>query len=243
MPTDTAPNALSQSRAISAAEFLIGAALVIGHNVYKVVPNEVVLLFVIGLISARLRNGSFAAFGFRRPNSWTRIVLIALAAAAIRLLIGDGVLVPIAQHFWPPAETSAVIEDLEGSLADAALTLLLVWTFAAFGEEIAYRGYLLNRCSEAIRTSTGRKEGTTDQQTAASPMPTWALVISAVLTSILFGYGHYYKGPVGILDSTFAGLVLAAAYLITGRNLWACVLAHGFIDTIAVTLTYFGWVD
>jgi membrane protease YdiL (CAAX protease family) len=27
--------------------------------------------------------------------------------------------------------------------------LLLVWTFAAFGEEIGYRGYLLTRAAEA----------------------------------------------------------------------------------------------
>lgn len=229
---------LARSRAISAAEFLIGAAIVLGHNVFHVLPNEVIILFIVGLVSVRVRNGSFAALGFRRPESWMRIILIALAAAAVRLLIGDGVLVPIAERIWPQAEVSAVVENLEGNLQNAALTFLLVWTFAAFGEEIAYRGYLLNRCAEAMTPRESPAPARPNQ-----PYITTAYVVAAVLTSILFGYGHYYKGAVGILDSTFAGLVLAAAYLATGRNLWVCVLAHGFIDTIAVTLTYLGWVD
>jgi membrane protease YdiL (CAAX protease family) len=35
----------------------------------------------------------------------------------------------------------------------ALLALLLVWTFAAFGEEIAYRGYLLTRAVDIGRRS------------------------------------------------------------------------------------------
>ena len=62
-----------------------------------------------------------------------------------------------------------------------------------------------------------------------------------VLVSILFGYGHYYKGPAGIVDSGVAGLILGAAYLLSGRNLWASIIAHGFIDTFGVTVVYFGW--
>lgn len=59
--------------------------------------------------------------------------------------------------------------------------------------------------------------------------------------SVLFGYGHYYKGPSGIVDSGMAGLILGAAYLLSGRNLWVAILAHGFIDTFAVVVVFFGW--
>ena len=52
---------------------------------------------------------------------------------------------------------------------------------------------------------------------------------------------HDYKGPSGVVDSGVAGLILGAAYLLSGRNLWASILAHGFIDTFAVTVTYLGW--
>jgi membrane protease YdiL (CAAX protease family) len=62
-----------------------------------------------------------------------------------------------------------------------------------------------------------------------------------VIVSILFGYGHYYKGPSGVIDSGIAGVILGAAYMLGGRNLWACILGHGFIDTFAVMDAFFEW--
>jgi membrane protease YdiL (CAAX protease family) len=65
--------------------------------------------------------------------------------------------------------------------------------------------------------------------------------VATIFVSVLFGYGHYYKGPAGILDSSVAGFILGSAYLLTGRNLWAPVFAHGFIDTVGVIVGFFGW--
>ncbi len=64
-----------------------------------------------------------------------------------------------------------------------------------------------------------------------------------LLGAVLFGYGHYYKGPAGMVDSGVAGLILGIAYLAAGRNLWAPILAHGIIDTVGVTALYFGWAS
>src|SRR5438270_10321422 len=88
-------------RIISAFEFLLGAFIVIGHNVFRVLPNEVPILFVLGLASIRLRDGRWSAIGFRRPESWVRILLIALAAAALRICLGDFVIEPLTGKFWP----------------------------------------------------------------------------------------------------------------------------------------------
>jgi hypothetical protein len=46
-----------------------------------------------------------------------------------------------------------------------------------------------------------------------------------------------------IVYSGFAGVVLDAVYLLSGRCLRTCVLAHGFIDTFGVVLLYFGLSD
>jgi membrane protease YdiL (CAAX protease family) len=99
---------------------------------------------------------------------------------------------------------------------------VIIWTFAAFGEEIGYRVYLLTRAADAW----GR-----------SKAAYWAGVL---IVSVLFGYGHYYKGPSGIVDSGMAGVILGAAYVLSGRNLWVCILAHGFIDTFGVMAAFFG---
>jgi len=138
-------------------------------------------------------------------------------------LLGQFVTEPLTAHFWPPAVAPSGMNEIAGHWWTAIQWLGIVWTFAAFGEEISYRGYLVNRAADV----GGR-----------SKAAYWAGVL---IVSVLFGYGHYYKGPAGIVDSGMAGLVLGTAYLLSGRNLWVCILAHGFIDTVGVVAVFFGW--
>jgi membrane protease YdiL (CAAX protease family) len=220
--TDPVPHLSAAERGFSLAELVLGSVIVIGHNVYHVIPNEVPILFVIGLISLRLRDGGWSVMGLLWPASWRRTVLYALAAAALRIILGPLVIDPLTAHFWPPAVAPSGSEQITGNALVAVRWLLLVWTFAAFGEEIGYRGYLLTRAAEAGGRSKAAE---------------WAAVL---IVSVLFGYGHYYKGPSEIVDSGMAGLILGAAYVLSGRNLWVCILAHGFIDTFGVTAAFFG---
>jgi uncharacterized protein len=136
------------SRTLSAFEFLLGALIVIGHNVFHVLPNEVVVLLALGLISVRLRDGRWSAIGFKRPASWRRILVIAVAAAALRVLVGQFLVEPVTGLFWAKPTAPALANEIIGNAKIALLALLLVWTFAAFGEEIAYRGYLLTRAAD-----------------------------------------------------------------------------------------------
>jgi len=211
------------SRTLSAIELFVGAFVVIGHNVFHILPNEVIILCVVGLLSLRLRDGGWSAMGLKRPASWRWILLIALAAAALRILLGQFVIEPATGFFWPKPTAPALANEIRGNAKIALLALVIVWTFAAFGEEIAYRGYLLTRAADVGYRSTT------------------AYWIGIVFVSILFGYGHYYKGPSGIIDSGIAGLILGAAYMFAGRNLWASILTHGFIDTFGVIDAFFGW--
>jgi membrane protease YdiL (CAAX protease family) len=213
------------SRALSACELLLGAAIVIGHNVYHVLPNEVIILALLGLISIRVRDGCWSAMGFKRAGSWTRIMVIALAAAALRVALGQFIIEPMTARFWPAPVAPVLANEIAGNAKIALLALLIVWSFAAFGEEIAYRGYLLTRAADLGGGSTA------------------AYWIGIVVVSILFGYGHYYKGPSGIIDSSVAGLIFGTAYMLAGRNLWANILAHGFIDTFGVVDAFFGWTS
>jgi CAAX protease family protein len=214
---------LLASRALSAFEFCLGAFIVIGHNVFHIVPNEVIVLSVLGLISIRLRDGSWSAMGFKRPASWRRILLIALAAAILRILLGQFLVEPLTGFFWPKPTAPALANEITGNVKVALVALLVVWTFAAFGEETAYRGYLLTRAADVGMRSVA------------------AYWIGIVLVSVLFGYGHYYKGASGVIDSGIAGLILGTAYMLAGRNLWASIFAHGFIDTFGVIDAFCGW--
>lgn len=217
---------MTRSRLLSAAEFLLGAAIVVGHNVFHVLPNEVPILFVIGWISLRWRNGGWKAAGLVTPSSWWKTVAIAIGAAVV-LQVGSELLVgPLVSRIWPaPQHSSHVLSVATHGWKWALTSLLVVWTFAAFGEEMDYRGYLLTRGAEIL----GRSK--------------IAYLVAMIAVAVLFGFGHYYKGPAGVVDSTYSGLIMGCAYLLSGRNLWAAILAHGLTDTFAVVVLFMGWAS
>jgi hypothetical protein len=221
----TAPLNAAQ-RTLSFVEFAIGAAIVIGHNMFHVVPNEVPILFVLCIASVRLREGSFAALGLGRPRSWWTTIGIAIVTAVLVLIV-QLVTDPLAQYLGLHA-TGAGVKALgtgKGNVWSVLKGLALVWTFAAFGEELGYRRYLLGRAADALGGS----------QTAY-----WAGLVAA---SILFGIGHFYQGPAGMFTTAIDGFIIGAAYLLSGRNLWVAVLAHGLIDSIVIVLLFFGLAD
>ena len=120
---------------------------------------------------------------------------------------------------------STALGDMRGNVWTALKGLGLVWTFAAFGEEIGYRRYLLGRAADL-----GNRTG----------LAHW---LALLLVSILFGFGHYYQGPAGVFTTACDGFMIGAAYLLSGRNLWVAVLAHGLIDTTGIVLLFFGLAD
>ncbi|HEY4127149.1 MAG TPA: CPBP family intramembrane glutamic endopeptidase [Gammaproteobacteria bacterium] len=211
---------LPDSRIFSAGEFLLGAAIVIGHNVFRVLPNEVPILFVLGIVSLRVRSGGWDALGFRRPKSWWVLIAIAVGAAVLRLLSGELVEAVGASLWTAPVKAPSGFNQIAGHPVVLLKWLGIVWTFAAFGEELSYRGYLVTRAADLGGRST---------------LAYWLAIVA---TAVLFGYGHYYKGPVGVVDSGIAGLILGAAYMLAGRNLWVCVLAHGLIDSVGLAFAY-----
>ena len=230
-PIATAPNAGgtpslgARERALSAAELLVGAAIVIGHNVFRVVPNEVLILFVLALASIRIREGGFGAVGLGRPKSWPRTLLLAAITAFAVLAAGEFVTEPLAKMIGLREHAGAAAHALGASKGDAwavARNLAIVWTFAAFGEEIAYRRYLLGRAADLGNRTT------------------LAYCLALLASSALFGLGHYYQGPAGIFTTGGDGFMIGAAYLLARRNLWVAVLAHGLVDTVAIALLYFG---
>ena len=209
----------------AAAELLLAGALVVGANVYDVVPvSETPWLVLLGWLSLRLRGLGWKALGLRRPRNWLVTVATALAAGVALQLVSEFVTEPLIERLTGHTADLSSFRSLVGNLPAALVMLALVWALAAFGEEMAYRGYVLERAA-----ALGRHTPT-------------AYVVAVVVVSLLFGLGHYYQGVAGVANSAFSGLFFGALYLAGGRNLWLPILAHGFSDTIGLGLIYFGLV-
>ena len=214
-----------RQRLRATAELLVAGALVIGANVFDVVPvSETPWLVLLGWLSLRLRGLGWKTLGLRRPRRWIITIAVALAAGIALQLLSEFVTEPIIERLTGQTADLSSFRSLVGNLPATLVMLALVWTLAAFGEEMAYRGYVLERAAALGRHSSA------------------AYLIAMVAVSLLFGLGHYYQGAAGMVNSAFSGLFFGVLYLAAGRNLWLPILAHGFSDTIGLGLIYFGLV-
>jgi hypothetical protein len=102
---------------VAAAEFLLGGSVVIAHNVFRIVPNEVPILTVLFLVSNRRWIGRWRVAGLNRPPSWRWTVGIAIAAAALRLAVGELVIEPLGSRFGPPPAAVCLVVFFLGPVA------------------------------------------------------------------------------------------------------------------------------
>lgn len=210
-----------RERAWAVAELLVAVALVVGANVFDVVPvTETPWLVALGWLSLRRRGLAWRTLGLRQPVSWITTIGVALVAAVALQLLSEFVTEPFFEHLTGERPDLSHFRSLVGNLPAAFGMLALVWTLAAFGEEMAYRGYVLERAAALGHHSPA------------------AYVAAMVVVALLFGLGHFYQGVAGVAGSAVSGLFFGVLYLTRGRNLWFPILAHGFSDTIGLALIY-----
>lgn len=100
--------------------------------------------------------------------------------------------------------------------------VVLSWLLAAFGEELAFRGYLMTRLGGVL---------------GGGPI---AWISSLVITSVYFGVGHGVQGVTGVMQESLSGFWLGVLFLSSGRNLTVPIVAHGVSNTLAFVLIYYG---
>ena len=71
-------------------------------------------------------------------------------------------------------------------------------------------------------------------QLLADFMPTYGVVL---ISSMLFGLGHIYQGPIHILRSALMGVVMALIYLATDSIIVPIIL-HTLLDMYAGKMAY-----
>jgi membrane protease YdiL (CAAX protease family) len=172
-------------------------------QVYASSAGTLVLLGGSAALLSRAQGGpgwAFAVLPFGAMVGWTALILA--LGVAITLAFKH-----LSMHLGIP---------------DAPILRLLLptttrerWVFAGlsvcagFGEEMAYRGYLI-------------------------PMLTPLLggFAAVAVSSIAFGLLHAYQGAIGIVRTTVVGMVMAGGFLLSG-SLWPPVLAHLIFDVVA----------
>ena len=210
------------SKWLMLVEFALVAGVYVArqHHILKFSATPYLLL--LAWISLRLRGVQWKEIGFTRYRTWAATLLLGVASGVgLELFDVFGKQPLLTRLLGKPPDLSSFVA-LRGNLKLAVAMIALLWILAAFGEELVYRGYLMNRVADL----------------GGGTRTAW--VVSLFAISALFGFAHYQQGFTGILEEGSDGLILGLMYLGSGRKLAVPIVAHGICDTIDIVLLFLG---
>src|SRR6476660_2859127 len=205
-----------------AVTFLLDAALgAFGHVPIDLERGCVVdavvkvLLVCVGFGLVLLRGERLADIGLKRPESWTRTLIIGVGLAAI---------VFIAIYLSEKAgfrRDLSKFKEVQGNLEVTVYGVLYAFIGAGFYEEFTFRGFLMQGLAMIFGGSRG------------------AWIVACLLQGALFGIAHAYQNPLGIAITGSLGVLMGLLVLASGRNLWLVIIGHGLFDASRFVLFYF----
>ena len=210
------------SRLLAAIEILLALLIPVGGLVGIIPFSSTPFLLLFGWLMLWLRGIGWRDLGLRRPASWRWTLVLGVAIGIGYQSFSLYVIEPLIARGTGNLPDVSQFAPLIGNKFFLFISIVISWTLAAFGEELAFRGYLMNRIADLV---------------GSSPMG-WA--ISVTLVSALFGIVHLYQGASGMITITLTGFVLGGLYLASGRNLWLPIIVHGVNDTLGFVLIFLG---
>jgi len=188
----------------------------------RVFPFSVqLILLAFTSLSLWLRGLTWRDVGLRSSMAWWKIALRAVAAAVLIAVIANILVQPFVDRLISRPVNNSRFDNLRGNVKVLLLWLAAVWTIVAFGEEMVFRGYLMNRITDlAEKSRTG-----------------WVLALLG--SGVIFGLAHGYQGLAGVISTAEVGLLLGLLYLVSKQNLWANIVCHGVFDSISLIALYY----
>ncbi|HYM00772.1 MAG TPA: type II CAAX endopeptidase family protein [Blastocatellia bacterium] len=207
---------------VAFCELLIVALIFLADERHLIPFSKTPFLLVLGWISLRLRGMRWRAVGLELYRNRKTTLAVGLSAGVVLELFQLFVSQPILVKWLGKQPDLEVFNQVRGNFVVLLIFLALTWTLAAFGEEMVYRGYLMNRVADLLNRTPR------------------AWIISLIAVHVGFGLAHAYQGVTGIIDEGLMGFLLGITYLRTGRNLAVPILPHGIQDSIDFLLIFLG---
>ena len=220
--TNNRGRAWRDSRWLVLVEFALVVAVYVARQQHLLKVSATPYLLLVAWISLRLRRIQWKQIGFTRYRTWVTTLLLGIAfGVGLELFDLFGKQPLLTRLLGKPPDLSN-FPAVRGNLKLALIIIALIWIIAAFGEELVYRGYLMNRIADLGRGTRA------------------AWIVSLFLISALFGFSHYQQGITGMIEEGSDGLILGLMYLGYRRNLAIPIVAHGVCDTIDIALLFLG---
>jgi len=184
------------------------------------IDRNFVFFFGLGVAFLILKGSNFdwKRFGIGQKIT-EKTVLMSLLITLPLFLLFSTLVDPFLQSWLGEYDLSSV-EDVKGNVVGYLILMLIMWIFAAFGEEFLFRGYYMKALANLLGNNNK------------------AWMLSALITSLYFGVSHIYQGISGAVAVFLWSLLISFLFAKNKNNLLLLVLIHGFYDSIGITLLF-----
>jgi uncharacterized protein len=172
--------------------------------------TQTIALLPMVALALWLQGQPWAKIGWRAPEGWGRAITMGIVAGVAMELLAVWVTTPVIGRMLGTEPDYGALKAIRGNVKMLLIFLALSWTLAAFGEEICFRGFLMERLARLFGNSRA------------------AWIGGLLLSSVLFGW----------LQEGLSGLLLGILFLASGKNLTLPIVAHGVSNTVALVLIY-----
>lgn len=201
------------------ALLLLAITFALIYNPFTKFPYTFCIIIAVILLFTYLQDKNLKSLNFKKIG-FSEIKIIIICYLTLELSM-DFIFQPLVSRiFNEPADYSS-FKILEGNPKMYLKWLFNMWISAAIGEELLFRGFAFSQLKRVF----GEKK-----------------ILLVVLSSILFSLPHLYQGISGLVMTFLFGLTFGFIYL-KFKNIWINIIIHGLIDTVFLTLSYYGLTD
>lgn len=178
-----------------------------------------IAISVIAAIALRRMGAPVQRLGFHSTPGFVRVLVLAAAGVAVIQLTGF-LLEPVFDKILGGTRDLSRFSGVAASPSELLKLMALNWTFAAFGEELAFRILLMRGVAFALGDTR------------------LAFAIALVAQAVVFGLVHAYQGPAGIAGAMINALVFGGLTLAARGSIWPAAIAHGSSNSIGIMTVY-----
>lgn len=167
----------------------------------------------------RWRREGWSSVGLRKPASWWRAVVAAIALYAANFAVQTWA-VPALAQWLHPTQAPPFLAYIRGNLAAFLEWVAIGCIVGGWFEECLFRGFLLDRVAKLLGGGAA------------------AIGVAIVAQAVFFGSLHLYGGTFAFMYATLFALVNAVFFVLAGRNLWPLIVVHAAWNSVGMWAVY-----